>query len=268
MPGSTQTASLRYFHHDQLGSIAAVTDAAGSVIERMAYDPWGKRREVDGAADVTDSLVGRTTDRGFTEHEHLDEMGLVHMNGRIYDPLVDRFMTADPLIQAPSMLQSYNRYAFLMNNPLSLTDPSGYWSLRGFLRNLDTFARNPSSINAFNAHRGVPGVVSLDNFVVKHPWTFQLGRAAAGAWGGPWAAAGATGYYTRLITDGCESRSVKAFGRSMAISYLFTTAHAAWAVSARRRAAASVALGRSQLWQGWRVRSLAGLPRLAGLPAQ
>jgi hypothetical protein len=58
-------------------------------------------------------------------------MGLVHMNGRIYDPLVGRFMSADPIIQAPSMLQSYNRYAYVMNNPLNLTDPSGYsWFTR------------------------------------------------------------------------------------------------------------------------------------------
>jgi RHS repeat-associated protein len=220
VPGSQQTTSLRYFHYDQLGSVAAVTDEVGSVIERIAYDPWGKRRGVDGVADVTDSLVGRTTDRGFTEHEHLDEVGVVHMNGRIYDPLVGRFMSADPFIQAPSMLQSYNRYAYVMNNPLNLTDPSGYWSLGGFLRNMDTFTRHPSSINAFNAHRSVPGVVSLDNFVVKHPWAFQIGRAAAGAWGGPWAAAGATGYYTYLMT-GCESCSVKAFGRSIATSYAF-----------------------------------------------
>jgi RHS repeat-associated protein len=63
---------------------------------------------------VTDSLVGQTTDRGFTMHEHLDEMGVVHMNGRIYDPLIGRFLSADPFIQVPGMLQSYNRYAYVM----------------------------------------------------------------------------------------------------------------------------------------------------------
>jgi hypothetical protein len=48
------------------------------------------------------------------------------MNGRIYDPLMGRFMSADPFIQAPFELQSHNRYAYVMNNPLGLTDPSGY----------------------------------------------------------------------------------------------------------------------------------------------
>jgi hypothetical protein len=53
-------------------------------------------------------------------------MGIIHMNGRVYDPLTGRFMSADPFIQAPGNLQSYNRYAYVMNNPLNLTDPSGY----------------------------------------------------------------------------------------------------------------------------------------------
>ena len=117
VPGSTQSASLRYLHHDHLGSVAAITDGTtGQVIERLAFDPWGKRRNTNGQADTTDSLTGLTTDRGYTEHEHLDEMGIIHMNGRVYDPLVGRMMSADPFIQAPGSLQSYNRYAYVMNN--------------------------------------------------------------------------------------------------------------------------------------------------------
>jgi hypothetical protein len=48
------------------------------------------------------------------------------MNGRIYDPILGRFLSPDPLIQAPDMTQSLNRYAYCLNNPLTLTDPSGY----------------------------------------------------------------------------------------------------------------------------------------------
>jgi hypothetical protein len=159
-------------------------------------------------------------------------MGVIHMNGRIYDPLIGRMMSADPFIQAPSMLQSYNRSSYVMNNPLNLTDPTGYFSWRNILdplniaptvRAIHTAATNPNTTNIFNAHRSVPGVTALDNFVVRNPWAFQLGRIAAGVWGGPWAAAGATGYYTYLTT-GCESCSVKAFGLSLGTAYAFQAA--------------------------------------------
>ena len=66
--------------------------------------------------------------RGFTDHEHLDVVGLIHMNGRVYDPELGRFMSADPFVQAPYNSQSYNRYSYVFNNPLSFTDPSGYKS--------------------------------------------------------------------------------------------------------------------------------------------
>jgi RHS repeat-associated protein len=133
--GTAKPAStLQYLHHDHLGSVAVVTDETGSVAERLAYDPWGKRRFTNGTADTADSIVGLTLDRGYTMHEHLDEMGVIHMNGRIYDPLIGRFMSADPFIQAPENLQSHNRFAYVMNNPLAYTDPSGYFSLKKLFR--------------------------------------------------------------------------------------------------------------------------------------
>jgi RHS repeat-associated protein len=106
--------------------VVAITNNAVTVVERLAYDPWGKRRQVNGTADTLDAITGQYIDRGFTMHEHIDEMGIINMNGRIYDPLIGRFMSADPYIQAPDDLQSHNRYAYVMNNPLNLTDPSGF----------------------------------------------------------------------------------------------------------------------------------------------
>jgi len=132
--GSTPATTTSYFHGDHLGSIVAISDETGTVVERMAFDAWGKRRFVNGTPDVLDSIVGWNTDRGYTMHEHLDEMGVIHMNGRIYDPLVGRFMSADPFIQDPAFAQSYNRYAYVMNNPLANIDPSGYWSFKSIFK--------------------------------------------------------------------------------------------------------------------------------------
>jgi RHS repeat-associated protein len=120
------TSTLSYLHNDHLGSIVLITDEQGKEAERLAYDPWGRRRFTNGKADQLDALKGQKTDRGYTEHEHLDEMGLIHMNGRVYDPLVGRFMSADPFIQAPYNLKSFNRYSYAWNNPLKIIDPTGY----------------------------------------------------------------------------------------------------------------------------------------------
>jgi hypothetical protein len=47
------------------------------------------------------------------------------MNGRLYDPLVGRFLSPDNYVQSPDFTQSFNRYAYCINNPLKYTDPSG-----------------------------------------------------------------------------------------------------------------------------------------------
>ena len=52
--------------------------------------------------------------------------GLINMNGRLYDPYLQRFLSPDPYVQSPGNAQSYNRYSYCMNNPLMYFDPSGY----------------------------------------------------------------------------------------------------------------------------------------------
>ncbi|GGF25802.1 RHS repeat-associated core domain-containing protein [Flavobacterium limi] len=64
-------------------------------------------------------------DRGYTSHEHLAEVGLIHMNGRLYDPVLRSFLMPDNFIQQPENTQNYNRYAYVLNNPLMYTDPNG-----------------------------------------------------------------------------------------------------------------------------------------------
>lgn len=127
-------SNTQYFHRDYLGSVVAVSDEAGTVIERFAYDASGKRRFPAGGQDQQDTLAGTNTKRGFTNHEHLDALGLIHMNGRVYDPMVARFMTADTGVPHPDDLQSYNRYAYARNNPLLNIDLNGFQDNKGDTR--------------------------------------------------------------------------------------------------------------------------------------
>ena len=65
------------------------------------------------------SLASQEAPRGFTGHEHLDAVGLIHMNGRVYDPTLGRFLSADPFGRYPETTQGLNRYSYTDNNPLS-----------------------------------------------------------------------------------------------------------------------------------------------------
>jgi RHS repeat-associated protein len=128
---TTESICFNYMHSDQLGGVDAVTDVNGAPIAgtSFGYDAFGGRRDpVTGAAPTANQVqVDRTlTHRGFTKHEMLDNLNLIHMNGRVYDPALGRFLSVDPVYQAPTNMQSLNPYSYVLNNPLSLTDPSGY----------------------------------------------------------------------------------------------------------------------------------------------
>ncbi|MFA0115083.1 RHS repeat-associated core domain-containing protein [Vibrio sp. 10N.261.46.E11] len=118
----------RYLHYDALNSVDMITDGYGVVVERRSYDTWGKQRKVawreSGPLDVVQQAI---TNRGYTGHEEIVEVGLVHMNGRVYDQELGRFISPDPFIQAPYISSSFNRYSYVLNNPLKFVDPSGYW---------------------------------------------------------------------------------------------------------------------------------------------
>ncbi|MCF6225960.1 MAG: hypothetical protein L3J22_06600 [Xanthomonadales bacterium] len=115
-----------------------LSDASGELYTDAgrAFDAFGKPREgdwqdSDGQAWPANGQSGDLnrddiTTRGFTQHEHLNGFNLIHMNGRAYDYNLGRFLSVDPIIQFPENSQSLNPYSYIMNNPMSGTDPSGY----------------------------------------------------------------------------------------------------------------------------------------------
>ena len=119
------TAERLYLHGDHLGSSSVVTNASGTIVESHSYDPWGAPRNAGTWAGDLSEWPDYAGDRGFTGHEMLAALELVHMNARIYDPALGRFLSADSIIQFEGDLQSYNRYSYVLNNPLKYTDPSG-----------------------------------------------------------------------------------------------------------------------------------------------
>lgn len=97
----------------------------------MSFDAWGKRRDGDTWSEAVpwtrslETMLRGSTTHGYTSHEMAESVGVIHMNGRLYDPHFARFLQADPYVQSPGDGQSWNRYSYTFNNPLGYTDPSG-----------------------------------------------------------------------------------------------------------------------------------------------
>ena len=117
---------LHYVLKDNLGSWTTIADRDGNMEQRLSYDAWGNLRD---PATWGGSFTGTPMfDRGFTGHEHLTAFGLVNMNGRMYDPVMSSFLSADRYVLDPSSALGFNRYAYCMYNPLRYVDPTG-WTL-------------------------------------------------------------------------------------------------------------------------------------------
>ncbi|MEZ7276422.1 RHS repeat domain-containing protein [Pseudoalteromonas sp. 68 DY56-GL68] len=115
-----------------------------------------------GNAKLND-LADAKTRRGFTDHEHLDDIELIHMNGRVYDYNLGRFMSVDPVIQSPTNSQSINPYSYIMNNPLSGIDPTGYCSTDDTMKGCADGLENGETQAITNADGDTVGYVGKDN---------------------------------------------------------------------------------------------------------
>lgn len=167
-----QADKFYYSYTDYQGSLIALTDANGAVVERYAYDPWGARRNPDNWTEK-DNRSTWIVNRGYTGHEHLDAFGIINMNGRVYDPLTAQFFSPDPILTDAGNWLDYNRFGYCLNNPFRYTDPSGYtW-----------WAENGNMVITTTASIVVGGVVAIATAGTGVPAMIASGMAAGAAGG-------------------------------------------------------------------------------------
>ena len=109
--------AVTYPHGDHLGSVSVVTDGNGSLAPngKQEFDPWGSVR----AGGITSTSLNYTG-------QQRDDTGLLFYNARYYDPVIARFVSADSIAPQLTNPQTRNRYAYVLNNPLNFTDPTGH----------------------------------------------------------------------------------------------------------------------------------------------
>ena len=108
---------------DHLGSIVASFDDTSNTVATVLYDPWGAERGGSGALPTDHRYTGQTSD---TTTSASGGTGLLFYNARHYDPTIGAFTQADTIIPNPTTPATFNRYAYVTNNPTNHTDPSGH----------------------------------------------------------------------------------------------------------------------------------------------
>jgi len=142
---------------DNLGTITHLKSSSETL--EYSFDAYGRRRDKDTWSYTVDDTNALFADRGFTGHEHLTQFGLINMNGRLYDPLVGRFLSPDNYVQSPDFTQNFNRYGYCLNNPLRFNDPSGQINQNIFER-----GQSPSLVYMLDGGSGANSNESLMDF--------------------------------------------------------------------------------------------------------
>jgi RHS repeat-associated protein len=114
-------SAVEVYHADGLGSVRAITDGAGSVIQTYESDEFGVPTQTQGTITQPFQYTGEPRDA---------ETGFVYLRARMYDPSIGRFMQRDTFAGAVGVPLSLNRFSYAHNNPATLIDPSGLATAR------------------------------------------------------------------------------------------------------------------------------------------
>ena len=182
-----------YLHRDYLGSILAITNSAATVLEQRQFGAWGGVDKFKkGSLEIDFENSTTLLNRGYTGHEHFMSVALIHMNGRMYDAKLGRFLSPDNYIQEPFSTQSFNRYGYVLNNPLKYTDQSGEFFFTAIL--VGALIGATAGAVAYIVSAAITGNWSWSGFGQA-----ILGGAISGAIGG---AIGPTALFKSILTNG------------------------------------------------------------------
>ncbi|MDT8411424.1 MAG: FG-GAP-like repeat-containing protein [Vicingaceae bacterium] len=204
------TGTYYYAYTDYLGSLLTLTDANGSIVAEQNFDAWGRNRNPQ---DWTYSNLPTNNPnwlwRGYTSHEHLPEFALINMNGRMYDPVLGRMLSPDNFVQDPFFTQNFNRYSYVLNNPLKFTDPSGEIVWMPIIIGAMIGAHTGYKIGEASGATGLSMAGHIISGVVLGGAAGSIGSAAGGAIAGAnFAGASATG----ALVGGAASGAISGGG--------------------------------------------------------
>lgn len=184
-------SKLYFICRDHLGSITHVFKSDGTLQQKLSYDAWGRLRNPQThSLYAPDSEPTLFLGRGYCGHEHIQELGIINMNARLYDPYLGRFLSPDNYVQLPDFSQSFNRYSYCLNNPMKYTDPEGNFfigtilsAVTDFIGNLFNHGFNVSQYDwdrTINAWRIDMSMFRGDLGQILNKWTWGIVQSGIG----------------------------------------------------------------------------------------
>ncbi|MDE7444023.1 MAG: hypothetical protein K2M65_07685, partial [Muribaculaceae bacterium] len=175
---------------DELGSVTHVVNLDNKIFQDVRYDAWGRLCDPESLSLYTsDDMPELFLGRGYTGHEHLSQFGLINMNARLYDPMLGRFLSPDPYVQMPDFTQSFNRYAYCMNNPMIYKDENGEFFFTIFTVLYDigrNMFKHGFKFSHYDMNRTVNawkidlGMFQGNIFQIENKWTWGLPNSVVG----------------------------------------------------------------------------------------
>ena len=116
------STGTKYVHLDHLGTPRRITNSSRAIIASHDYYPFGE--EITSSSQDTEALKFTGHERDLRDPTKTTD-DLDYMHARYYNPWLGRFLSTDPIGGTPDASQSWNRYSYVLNNPLAFVDPNG-----------------------------------------------------------------------------------------------------------------------------------------------
>ena len=246
------SSTLYYLFGDHLGSTAITANSSGTRVAELMYKPWGENRFTFGTTPTTFRFTGQ-------RQQNL--LGLYYYGARWYDPALSRFIQADSLVSDPYNPQAWDRFAYVLNNPLRYTDPTGHLVCSDPHVAEGDCSDEGAGLWRYNI--SLMGRWSIENRPIAREAAYALGSQLAGEFGGtPWDAfketydgnvnftwglEGAKGECATITAGGCTSSPHQINFMSLAHGGGYKTAEMA-AIEARNTVVHELAHAFGQLW--------------------
>ena len=153
-----------FYHQDHL-SVGQLTDAAGNIVNRYLYSPFGEVIHQAGTGAL--GAPGVENRHLFAGERFNADSGLYYLRARHYDPRTGRFASIDPHPGSQGRPNTLNDYAYASGNPVDMIDPSGRFGLAGVIGAMNiaviahgayTFLQDPTADNALDVASSHPTV--------------------------------------------------------------------------------------------------------------